>query len=82
MIVRPTLFIIFLFLVTFMSTYPAYAYIGPGIGAGTLAVVVGILGSIALAIFAILWYPIKRIMKKRKENSAKTETPDTSSASD
>lgn len=45
---------------------PAHAYIGPGAGAGTIAVVLGILASIVMAFFAILWYPMKRLSKKRK----------------
>ncbi len=45
---------------------PAYAYIGPGAGAGTIAVVLGILASILMAFFAILWYPVKRVVKKRR----------------
>lgn len=45
---------------------PVHAYIGPGAGAGTIAVVLGILASIVMAFFAILWYPIKRFVKKRK----------------
>jgi len=48
---------------------PAFAYIGPGAGAGTIAVVLGVLASIFLAFVAILWYPIKRLLKKRKRNS-------------
>jgi hypothetical protein len=41
-------------------TSAVWAYLGPGLGAGTLGVIVGLLGSIALALFAIFWYPIKR----------------------
>lgn len=48
---------------------PAQAYIGPGAGAGMIAVVLGILASIVMAFFAILWYPIKRLLKKRKAES-------------
>lgn len=48
------------------SAGPAHAYIGPGAGAGTIAVVLGVLASVAMAFFAILWYPIKRVIKKRK----------------
>ncbi len=44
----------------------ALAYIGPGVGAGAIAAVVGVLGSIVLAIFAVLWYPIKRMLKGKK----------------
>lgn len=45
------------------------AYIGPGVGAGALAAVVGVVGSIFLALFAILYYPVKRMLKKRKANA-------------
>ena len=48
------------------TAMPAHAYIGPGAGAGTIAVVLGILASIVMAFFAILWYPVKRLVKKRK----------------
>jgi len=46
------------------------AYIGPGMGGGFIAAVVGILISIFLALFAILWYPFKKLIakfKKKKE---------------
>jgi len=42
------------------------AYIGPGLGAGTIGVILGVLGSIVLALFAIFWYPIKRLLRKNK----------------
>ena len=48
------------------GTTPAYAYIGPGLGAGTIGVILGVIGSILLALFAVLWYPIKRLMKKKE----------------
>ena len=38
----------------------ANAYLGPGLGAGTLGVIAGLLGSILLALFAVFWYPLKR----------------------
>ena len=49
----------------FLSS-PALAYIGPGLGAGTIGVILGVLGSVGLALFAIFWYPIKRMMRKNK----------------
>jgi hypothetical protein len=45
----------------------AQAYVGPGVGAGTIAVVLGILSSIFLAFVGIVWYPIKRLIKGRKK---------------
>jgi hypothetical protein len=44
----------------------AHAYIGPGAGAGTIAIVLGILSSIFLGFVGILWYPIKRLIKSWK----------------
>ncbi len=44
----------------------AHAYIGPGIGAGTVGIVLGFIASIFLALFAILWYPMKALIKKLK----------------
>ena len=44
----------------------AHAYIGPGAGAGTIAIVLGILSSIFLGFVGILWYPIKRLIKTWK----------------
>jgi hypothetical protein len=44
----------------------AHAYIGPGAGAGTIAIVLGVIASIFLAIIATVWYPLKRLFKSRK----------------
>ncbi len=55
----------------------AHAYIGPGAGAGTIAVILGILSSIFLAFVGIVWYPIKRLFrgKKGKAKSSVTGQP-------
>ncbi|PIY53803.1 MAG: hypothetical protein COY36_03485 [Zetaproteobacteria bacterium CG_4_10_14_0_2_um_filter_55_20] len=55
---------ILFFLTILLLPSPAYAYIGPGLGAGTLSVILGVVVSVFLAIFAIIWYPIKRFLKK------------------
>ena len=44
---------------------PAFAYIGPGMGGGVIAGVLGVIGAVLLALFGILYYPIKRILKNR-----------------
>ena len=46
---------------------PASAYIGPGMGGGVIAAVIGVLGAVLLALFGILYYPIKRMLKNRKK---------------
>ena len=49
----------------------AEAYIGPGMGAGLIATVIAVLSAIVLGIVAIIYYPIKRLIKtarsKRKD---------------
>ena len=46
---------------------PAFAYIGPGLGAGAVAVTLGVLGSIVTGILGVIYYPIKRMIKKFKK---------------
>lgn len=53
---------------------PAMAYIGPGVGAGMIATVLGILTAIVLALFAVFWYPVKRLLK-RNSHSRKIKAP-------
>ncbi len=54
--------------------HPAEAYIGPGVGAGAFAAVVGVLGSIFLGLFAIFYYPFKRMLKRRKQSATVTKS--------
>jgi hypothetical protein len=48
------------------SAEPALAYIGPGTGAGLIATVLGLLTAIVLALFAVFWYPVKRLFKQKQ----------------
>lgn len=53
----------------------AHAYIGPGLGAGAIAAALGVVGSIFLALFAVIYYPIKRMRRKRRAASAEKTSP-------
>ncbi len=64
--------VILLMLPVMLAASPAYAYIGPGAGAGAVAVVLGFLASVVMAFFAILWYPVKRVIKKFKGTKPQT----------
>ena len=46
-----------------LSPLSAQAYIGPGLGAGVVASVLGILAGIFMLIVGIVWYPIKKLYK-------------------
>jgi len=50
---------------------PVTAYIGPGAGISVLGSLLGILATILVAFGAILFWPIRKLMKRRK---AKKET--------
>ena len=56
-----------LIIVLLSISIPAYAYIGPGMGGGLIAAVLGVIGAVLLALFGILYYPIKRMLKNRKK---------------
>jgi hypothetical protein len=62
-----------------LCSHQALAYIGPGMGAGTLGVLLGLIGSVFLAVFAFFWYPIKRLFagkgKKEKTPAEATAEP-------
>ena len=58
--------LIVIFASLLMVALPAQAYIGPGLGAGTLGVILGVIGSFFLAIFALFYYPLKRLIKGEK----------------
>lgn len=63
-------------LIALLHPATASAYIGPGVGAGAIAAVLGVLGSIFLAIVAVLYYPIKRMLKGGKSKNARTAGSD------
>ena len=45
------------------------AYLGPGLGAGVILIVIGVVALVAITLFTFLWFPIKRMLKKRKRKS-------------
>ena len=44
-----------------------FAYIGPGMGGGVIAAIFGIIAAFFLGLWGILYYPIKRALKKQKK---------------
>ena len=56
-----------LFISLFLISLPSDAYIGPGMGGGVLAARVGFFAAILLGLWGILYYPIKRALKNRKD---------------
>lgn len=48
----------------------AMAYIGPGAGISVLGSLLGILGTIVVAIGAILFWPVRKFLKRKKQRQA------------
>ena len=48
---------------------PAHAYLGPGLGLGAIGVALGVIGSILLGIVSVVWYPVKRLIRRLRRRS-------------
>ena len=64
-----------LFVLFFLLVSPAaFAYIGPGAGISVLGSLLGILGTIVVAIGAILFWPVRKFLKRKKQRAAAAQT--------
>jgi len=53
---------------------PVFAYIGPGAGISVLGSLLSILATIAVAIGAIIFWPLRQFMKRRKARRESTQS--------
>ncbi|MEV8468145.1 hypothetical protein AB0T83_15325 [Fluviibacterium sp. DFM31] len=44
----------------------AHAYIGPGAGVSAIGAALALVAAVFFAIVGFVWYPVKRMMRKRK----------------
>ncbi|MDC0444498.1 hypothetical protein OAM78_04110 [Alphaproteobacteria bacterium] len=51
-------------LVGFSYSESAYAYVGPGMAGGVIAGVIGVLAALIIGLIALIWFPVKKIIKK------------------
>ena len=69
-------------LILMLASGTALAYVGPGAGISVLGSLLGILATIVLAIVAIVMWPIRKMLKKRKASATETtESADTNEKS-
>ena len=68
-----------LFLSLFLISIPSYAYIGPGMGGGAITAIIGFFVAILLGLWGILYYPIKRALKNRKDKKMLSKESDNES---
>ena len=57
-------------LMLLILTSPAVAYVGPGAGISVLGSLLGILATIFVAIAAIIFWPVRKYIKRRKARLA------------
>jgi len=59
-----------LVLLTFIAlTGDAMAYVGPGLGLGIIGAIISGVLAVLLAIVGLIWYPLKRLMKRKRSPS-------------
>lgn len=56
-----------------LTAPPALAYIGPGVGVGAISAALGVLGAIGLALIAVIYYPIKRLLRRKKKTPGQAD---------
>ena len=59
----------------------ALAYIGPGAGLSVIGTVVAVIGAFLLLIVGFIWYPMKRVLRGRKEKKNTAGMPPTDTKS-
>lgn len=64
---------LYLAILLLVGAQPAMAYVGPGLGLGAIGAVLGVGLSILLAILAVFWYPVKRLLGLGKKAKIKSE---------
>ena len=65
--------ITFITLIYLFFTNISHAYLGPGVGGGIIASTIGIIFAIFAIIFGLIWFPIKRLIKKKKIKKEKKQ---------
>ena len=51
----------------FIFATPVFSYLGPGVGGGIIAASLGVIFAIIAGVFGIIWFPLKRYFKKKKQ---------------
>lgn len=63
--------IIISFLLILILTENSYAYLGPGVGGGIIAATLGVFIALLAGFFGLIWFPIKNLLKKKKNKDLK-----------
>ena len=47
-----------------LSPASVQAYVGPGMGAGAVAAVLGVLAGLLMLVVGVVWYPLKKLARR------------------
>lgn len=56
----------------------AFAYVGPGVGLSALGTIFALLAAFCLAVIGFIWYPIRRVIRKRRAQDSASVSADQS----
>ena len=61
-----------------LTVFPTYAnaYIGPGVGLGALISIIAVILAIIFLLIALVWFPIKRYLRKKTLKKADNKKDD------
>jgi hypothetical protein len=65
-----------IFCLASLTADSAHAYIGPGAGISAVGSLLALSATVLLAIVGFVWYPVKRLMKKRRKVRVKAVDKD------
>lgn len=68
-VVATSMFLGVLTLAALLSPAEALAYVGPGPGLSFLTTLIGFLVAIVTSLFVIIVYPIRKLLKRKKQNT-------------
>ncbi len=57
-----------------LSAGPAFAYTGPGLGLGAIGSALGVVAALLLMLLSIVWYPMKRLLRRMRGEKATQRT--------
>ncbi len=67
-----------IFTLACIVAFPTMAYVGPGPGLSMIGSFFTLLAGIGIALFFVLFYPIRLLLKRRKQKSGDISTKKTS----
>jgi membrane associated rhomboid family serine protease len=76
MLYKETTMLILVFASFCAAALPAMAYVGPGPGLTMIGSLIGLVGSILLALLMVLAWPLRLYLKKQKAKKAGTPPSD------